>query len=85
MSARIVIEFETNDEKKSIEARRYLEGDKTTALEKKLLVYYLFGMARGLAETGIEQKIPTLVSESAAFLAMALDIYEHATEEERKA
>ena len=85
MSTRIVVEFEANNMKKSVEVRRSLEGDHPHAAEKKLMVHYLVAIGRGLALMGIEQQNPTLLSEASAFVGMARDVYEHSTEEERKA
>lgn len=85
MSTRIVIEFEEVASEKRVEARRFLEGDKSTEKEMKLATYYLLSIGRGLAHFGLEQQNQTLLEESAAFVGMARDMYEKTTAKEEKA
>lgn len=85
MSVRITITITEKPEDKSVDIARKVEGESSTEFERKMAVWYLLGLGRGLAHFGIERNDPAILGSAADFVGEARDIYGDAAPVEGKA
>ncbi len=87
MSIRITIEIKERPEKKTLDVVRKVEEEQNTVTvpEKKLAVWYLLALGRGVANFGLEKYDPAMLASAADFVADARKVYADAVPEERKA